>query len=72
MVVRVMVEVRGRRHSWGVPAELTREQLADMREDGVDIFERTYTIPGWAAEARLAAIWCFAEDVFRLRNPFRR
>lgn len=43
-----------------------------MREDGIRIGIVNNTIPMWAVDAGLLRPWCFVQDVFNFRNPFKK
>lgn len=63
------VEVRGKGHTWCISTYITRETAAAWRDDGLTVHEIQNTIPDWwPFDVR---IWCFFQDVFNFRNPFR-
>ena len=64
--------IRGKEHEWAVNVELKPEHAAEMREDGVELGEVWYGIPGWAVYAHLSGAWMFVADIFHFRNPFAK
>ena len=66
------VFVRGRRSSWTFQFHGNPAHLADWREDGLEVYEITNAIPAWAVDLGLARAWCFVQDLFHFRNPWRR
>lgn len=68
---RTTMHIRGQRHEWVVNSLMPEEQIKDMRNDGIDVCILEYSMPAWVADIGLGSVWCFFEDIFRLRNPFR-
>lgn len=69
---KVLIEVRGKSSTWGVAWFASQEQIDAMREDGLEIGVIENTVPGWVADFGLAVPWCFFQDIWNLKNPFRR
>lgn len=67
----MLVEVRGRNFTWCFMTEGDPKYLPEWRADGVEIALVENTVPVWVAELGLVRPWCFLQDVFNLRNPFR-
>lgn len=65
------VEIRGRRSMWGINWHATPEQIAAMRADGIEVYEIENTIPTSIAGMGLTRAWCFLQDLWNLKNPFR-
>lgn len=70
--MRCIVEARGRTGEWGVPADLTREAIEDMRADGLNIIVPENSIPLWVVNFGIVRPWCFLQDLWNFKNPFRR
>lgn len=68
----VFVEVRGRQSEWGINWYADNEQIEAMRADGIEIFEVENTVPAWIADIGMTAAWCAIQDIWNLKNPFRR
>ena len=56
-------------HALGITKGGDPKHLPDWRADGVEVYEIENVIPWWAA--RFPRAWCFAQDVFNFRNPWR-
>ncbi len=65
------VEVRGKEHTWCVDTYITKEAAQAWREDGIEVNEISNRIPYWALYFVSARTWCFFQDLFNFRNPFR-
>ena len=63
--------VKGNRKKWGFSFYGDPKYLQEWRDDGLDVSEIENVIPVWVVEWRLTRPWCFLQDVFNLRNPFR-
>jgi hypothetical protein len=72
MTMRCIVDVRGKRSEWGIPADLSREAIEAMREDGLNIIIPENIIPAWVVGAGLLRPWCFLQDLWNFKNPFRQ
>lgn len=54
-------------------AEYLNEQAVNIeRVHDTAFSEVLHTIPTWAVDLGLIDIWCFVQDVFWLRNPWRK
>jgi hypothetical protein len=60
--MKYMIDVRGRQHTWGV--YINANQVAEMRDDGVEVIEVHNSIPMWAVELGLTKVWAFVQDVW--------
>jgi hypothetical protein len=69
---RYSLTVRGERSVWSFTIEAEPEHVEDWRRDGLEVDELLNTIPVWVVDLRLTRAWCFAQDIFYFRNPFRR
>lgn len=67
-MVKVIIFIEG----YVVHAEMNREQLTSMQEEGINVFEHMYTVPSWAMEMGLGGIFFIAQDLWNFRNPFRK
>ena len=65
------IEIRGREHSWSITTDLPQIAIDAMRQDGIDVGVLRNTIPVWAVDLGLLRPWCFCQDVWNFRNPFR-
>lgn len=69
---RYSLIVRGERSTWSFDVLAKPEHVEDWRRDGLIVEEVINTIPVWVADLGLVRAWCFAQDIFFFRNPFRR
>jgi hypothetical protein len=69
--MRCIVDVRGRKSEWGIPTDISREVIEDMRADGLNIIVPENSIPLWVVELGLTRAWCFLQDLWNFKNPFR-
>lgn len=67
----LFVNVKGNDKQWSFPFYGDPENIPVWRADGLEVFEIENTIPAWVAAHGLARPWCFVQDVFNLRNPWR-
>lgn len=65
------LEVAGRTGAYGFTVEADPRYLEEWQADGVEIYLIENTIPMWVVNAGLVRPWCFLQDVFNLRNPFK-
>jgi len=63
--------VRGRTSEWAISFDASQDQIEAMRADGIDVGILMHRVPAWAVELGLLRPWCFAQDVWNFRNPFR-
>ena len=66
------IEVRGNARSWGFLFYGDPAHIPAWRADGLNVVEVENLIPAWVADLGLTRAWCFAQDVFNLRNPWRK
>jgi len=62
------VTVRGRHHQWGFLFYGDPKHLEDWRADGLEVSEVENVIP----ERAPVRLWCFLQDLFHFRNPWRK
>jgi len=65
------VEVRGKTTEWSFSFWGDPEFVKDWEADGLKINEIVNTIPDWVATIGLTNLWCFFQDIFNLKNPFK-
>jgi hypothetical protein len=70
--IRCTVDVRGKRSEWGLPCYLSRENIEALRADGVNVIIPENIIPAWVVDAGLLRPWCFLQDLWNFKNPFRK
>lgn len=68
----MIVCVRGREHEWVFEFYGDPQYLDEWREDGLEIEVIANVIPSWIAELGLSEPWCFLQDIFHFKNPFKR
>ena len=64
--------VKGKRHYWTFDFYGDPKYLTEWRADGLDVGVVENTVPVLIAELGLTRAWCFAQDLFGFRNPWRR
>lgn len=64
--------VRGKEKRYGFEFYGDPKYLEEWRADGLDVDEVVNTIPTWVVRVGLAKPWCFLQDVFNFKNPFRK
>jgi hypothetical protein len=67
----MFITVRGNRSVWGFPFYGDPQYLSEWRADGLDVILIENTVPALIAELGLTRLWCFAQDLFGFRNPWR-
>lgn len=65
------VEVRGNDRQWGFQFYGDPKYLNEWRADGLEIYEIENTIPTWVVDLGMTRAWCFCQDIFNFKNPFR-
>lgn len=69
---RYSLRLRGDRHEWNVRVYARSEWVEAWRNDGLVVDEVLNVIPEWWVDWGLPVdVWCFFEDLFNLRNPYR-
>ncbi|HMX28714.1 MAG TPA: hypothetical protein PKC13_24220 [Blastocatellia bacterium] len=69
---RYSITVRGQFYTWSFAVDAEPAHVEDWRADGLEVNELLNVIPEWAVSLGLTRIWCFAQDLFYLRNPFAK
>lgn len=67
----MMVTVPGKRSRWCFIVYGDPKHLPEWRDDGLEIYLVEYSIPPWTLAFPGAYVWCFLQDVFNFRNPWR-
>lgn len=68
---QLSITVQGTRRKWCFDILADPAYLDEWRADGLVVEEVVNTIHVWAVDAGLAGPWCFLQDVFHWKNPFR-
>lgn len=68
---KAAIDIRGKSSEWGVSWFASQDQIDAMREDGIEVMVIENSMPAWVADAGLAGLWCFCQDIWNLKNPFR-
>lgn len=67
-----IVEVRGKQSTWLAATYITRKTAQEWREDGLEVHEAVNSIPNWWIDCGLPmGLWCFVQDCFHFKNPWR-
>ncbi len=66
------IKVKGREKTWSFLCELDPQYLSEWREDGLEIDEIVNVVPVWVVDWGLTRVWCVFQDLFYLKNPFRK
>ncbi len=64
--------IKGKEHTWSFDVYVDSRYVEEWREDGIDIEEIVNTIPVWIVDLGLTRAWCFFQDCFYFKNPFRK
>ena len=65
------ITVRGKTKEWMFDVYVERKYVKEWQEDGLEIAEVINQIPLWVNDAGLTHIWCFLQDIFNFKNPFK-
>lgn len=65
------LEVRGDTKSWGFHFYGDPKHIPEWRADGLEVSEIENLIPAWVVDLGLARAWCFVQDLWNFKNPFR-
>ena len=68
---KASIEIRGKEHTWGVDWDAPQCQIDDMRADGIEVHEIENSMPFWVVDIGLARPWCFFQDIWNFKNPFK-
>ena len=64
--------IRGRKKSWGFRIEADPRHVEDWRADGLELSEIVNTIPVWVVNLGLLRPYIILQDLFYMRNPWKR
>ena len=64
--------VKGRQHTWSFNVRIDPQFVEEWRADGLEIDEVCNTIPVWVADLGMVRVWCFLQDCFYFKYPFKR
>lgn len=70
-MVKVVTELRGKKSEWGAVFDASPEMIADLKEAGHEIGFLENSMPAWVCDIGLARVWCFFQDIWNFKNPFR-
>jgi hypothetical protein len=65
------INVRGLSKKWGFTFYGDPQHVNGWQDDGLDVYVVENVIPAWVASLGLVKPWCFLQDVFNLKNPFK-
>lgn len=65
------VTVQGKRSSYCFNFYGDPQYLEEWRADGLEIDLIENTIPMWVVDAGLTRAWCFVQDVWNFKNPWK-
>lgn len=68
----VGIQVKGKHKTWGFAFYADPEHIPEWQADGLDIDVIENVIPEWVASLWLVRPWCFVQDLWNLKNPFRK
>ena len=66
------VTVRGRDKEYCFTFYGDPRHLESWRADGLEVYEVCNVIPVWIKELGLAKPWCFLQDIWNFKWPFKR
>ena len=69
---KMSITVRGHKNSYSFDFMGDPAHLDQWREDGLEVYEIHNTVPEWVADIGLIRAWCFMQDLFNFKNPFKR
>lgn len=69
---QAVLNIRGKRSEWGITTPLPQATIDAMVEDDIEVGILENVVPFWINEAGLARPWCFFQDIWSLKNPFRQ
>lgn len=65
------LRIQGDRHFWSFDVMVDPQYVQEWRDDGIEIDEIVNTIPAWITDLGLVRAWCFLQDLFHFKNPWR-
>lgn len=64
--------IKGKNRTWAFDADIDPRHIPDLLEDGLRVEEIVYSGPNWVLDLGLIKVWCFFQDIYNFRNPFRK
>ena len=68
---RYSITIYGKEKKWSFDTFIDPKYLQDYWDDNIQIDEVLNTIPEWVADIGLGKPWCFFQDLFNFKNPFK-
>lgn len=65
------VSVKGKEKLWSFNFYGDEKYINDWVSDGLDIDIIENVIPMWVVDVGLTRPWCFVQDLFNFKNPFK-
>ena len=65
------VEVRGKSKTWCFNFYGDTRHLDEWRLDGLEVHVVENSIPAWVVGIGMTKPWCFLQDIFNFKNPWR-
>ncbi len=65
------VTVKGNDKTWSFNFYEDTKYIDEWRKDGLVIDEILNVIPVWVVNMGLTRPWCFMQDIFNFKNPFK-
>lgn len=65
------VSVKGKEKLWSFNFYGDEKYINDWVSDGLDIDIIENVIPMWVVDVGLTRPWCFVQDMFNFKNPFK-
>ena len=66
-----LLKMSGRTSTFSVRAEMSWEQIKAMNDDDIEIGILENTAPEWVVDFGLLSVWCFIQDIWSFKNPWR-
>lgn len=65
------ISVKGKNSVWGFNFYADPKHLKTWRDDGLDVAQIENIVPMWVADYNLVNEWCFLQDLWHFKNPFK-
>jgi len=66
------IEVKGKEKTWTFNFYGDPRHIEEWRTDGLEVNEIKNSIPEWVVSIGMLKPWCFFQDIFNFKNPFRK
>jgi hypothetical protein len=66
------ITVKGDTKRWSFAFYGDPKYLEEWRADGLDVNEIYNVVPIWVTDLGLVRVGCFLQDIWNLKNPFRK